>query len=53
MKALSSVLAIAVMAISATVSAQVVYTPSFPSEKPVQAQTKMADAPAETPRQQA
>ena len=47
MNALKSVFAIAVMAISATVSAQVVYTPDFPVKKeaPVQASNPGTQAP--------
>jgi hypothetical protein len=53
MNALKYTLAVAVIALSATVSAQVVYTPSFPVKKPVKAQTATVQAPAEAPHQEA
>ena len=53
MNAVKYALAVAVMAFSATVSAQVVYLPSFPVKKAVETQTATADAAAEAPHQEA
>lgn len=53
MNAVKYALAVAVMALSATVSAQVVYTPNFPVKKPVKTQTTTAHAPAEALHQEA
>lgn len=48
MNALKSVIAVAVMAVSATVSAQIVYVPDFPAKKAAPAQVAKAatQAPA-------
>ena len=46
MNAVKYALAVAVMALSATVSAQVVFVPDFPVKKPADTQTATADAPA-------
>ena len=53
MNTLKSVFAVAVMALSATVSAQVVFVPDFPVKKPADTQTATADAPAAAPHQEA
>lgn len=53
MNAVKYALAVAVMALSATVSAQVVFVPDFPVKKPAETQTATADAPAAAPHQEA
>ena len=57
MNAIKYALAVAVMALSATVSAQVVFVPDFPVKKPAETQTATAtataDAPAAAPHQEA
>ncbi|MDD0802633.1 MULTISPECIES: hypothetical protein [Acinetobacter] len=55
MNAVKYALAVAVMALSATVSAQVVFVPDFPVKKPADTQTATAtaDAPAAAPHQEA
>ena len=55
MNAVKYALAVAVMALSATISAQVVFVPDFPVKKPADTQTATAtaDAPAAAPHQEA
>lgn len=53
MNAVKYALAVAVMALSATVFAQVVFVPDFPVKKPADTQTATADAPAAAPHQEA